>query len=66
MSSKNRINPDHYKTGQPGEPRETSKRETAKAAADEPVKRRNKKSAAEPNFIPGAAPVGETEETEEE
>ena len=58
MSAKNRINPDHYKTGHPGAPREEPK------PGDEqpPVKRRNKNT----NFIPGAAPVGETEETEEQ
>ena len=61
MSAKNKINPDHYKTGHPGAPRETPKND-----GDEPVKRRNKKTSAEPNFIPGAAPVGETEEPEEE
>jgi len=61
MSAKNKINPDHYKTGHPGTPRETPKESSEKA-----VKRRNKKASAEHNFIPGAAPVGETEEREEE
>jgi hypothetical protein len=59
MSAKNKVNPDHYKTGHPGEPRETPKDDAA------PVKRRNRKSD-EPNFIPGAAPVGDTDEPEEE
>ena len=61
MSAKNKINPDHYKTGHPGTPREAPK------DAGEPApKRRNKKTSAEPNFIPGAAPVGETEEDDKE
>jgi hypothetical protein len=60
MSGKNKINPDHYKTGHPGTPREAPKDER-----DQPVTRRNKKTSADPNFIPGAAPVGETEEREE-
>ena len=60
MSAKNKINPDHYKTGRPGAPRETPTNE-----GDEPVKRRNKKTSAEPNFIPGAAPVGEPQEPDE-
>jgi hypothetical protein len=59
MSAKNKVNPDHYKTGHPGEPRETPKDDAA------PVKRRNRKGD-EPNFIPGAAPVGETADEPEE
>jgi hypothetical protein len=70
MSAKNKINPDHYKTGHPGSPRETPKdageRETPKDPGDAPVKRRNKNTSADPNFIPGAAPVGETEEGKDE
>jgi hypothetical protein len=61
MSAKNKINPDHYKTGHPGTPREAPK-----DAADAPAKRRNKKTSAGPNFIPGAAPVGESEEEDKE
>jgi hypothetical protein len=60
MSAKNKVNPDHYKTGHPGEPRESPKDTAA------PVKRRNRKSAEEPNFIPGAAPVGESADTDDE
>jgi hypothetical protein len=58
MSAKNKVNPDHYKTGHPGMPREAPPPD-----AEAAVKRRKK--AAEDNFIPGAAPVGETEEREE-
>lgn len=61
MSAKNRINPDHYKTGDPAPPRETPKNDGGEA-----VKPRKKKTSAQPNFIPGAAPVGETSEPEEE
>ena len=61
MSAKNKVNPDHYKTGHPGQPRETGKDPDGA-----PVKRRNKKTDGAPNFIPGAAPVGETDEPEEE
>ena len=60
MSAKNRINPDHYKTGHPGAPRDEPT-----PADGQPVKRRNKASD-QPNFIPGAAPVGEREEADEE
>jgi hypothetical protein len=60
MSAKNRINPDHYKTGHPGAPRQAPK-----DADEQPVKRRNKKTSQEPNLIPGAAPVGDRDEAEE-
>jgi hypothetical protein len=58
MSAKNKINPDHYKTGHPGTPRETPPDRG-------PVVKRRKKASDDPNFIPGAAPVGETDEAEE-
>ena len=59
MSAKNKINPDHYKTGHPGAPRETPKNDDP-----QPVSRRNKKTSGDANFIPGAAPVGETDKQE--
>lgn len=61
MSAKNRINPDHYKAGDPA-----PAPAPPKADAEATVKRRKKKTDGEPNFIPGAAPVGERQEPQEE
>ena len=60
MSAKNKVNPDHYKTGHPGTPREAPPHD------QEPAGKQRKKVPAKDNFIPGAAPVGETKERDEQ
>jgi hypothetical protein len=66
MSSKNNVNPDHYKVAGRDRPNETippgHDGDPKLEAKAKPAKRRK---AAAPNFIPGAAPVGEKPEEEE-
>ena len=65
MSKKNNVNPDHYKTAG----RDTIDENAAarqNAAAPGGAKRRRKQGDAPPNFIPGAAPVGEANEEKED
>lgn len=56
MSKKINVNPDHYKTAG----RERQGEEVVHAANKQQMgKSRRKKGEGSPNFIPGAAPVGE-------
>ena len=65
MSRKNNVNPDYYKLA--GRDRPSEDVRPAPAAADEPPPRRRKKGdGPPPNLIPGAPPVGERPESEEE
>ena len=62
MSSKNNVNPDHYKTAGRDRPNENIEPEhTGRDIESENRKGRSKPAK---NFIPGAAPVGESEKTE--
>jgi len=65
VSRKNNVNPDYYKLA--GRDRPNEDVPPAPAAADEPPPRRRKKGdGPPPNLIPGAPPVGERPESEEE
>ncbi len=57
MSSKNNVNPDHYKVAGRDRPNEVNP-DKPKPVADDDGKAKRGKPAA--NFIPGAAPVGES------
>jgi len=58
MSSKNNVNPDHYKTGGRDRPGDDAAG-TPPRASDRPRPRRKKGDGPPPNLIPGAPPVGE-------
>ena len=58
MSSKNNVNPDHYKTAGRDRPNESIEPEHL-GRDIETENRRDRKQAK--NFIPGAAPVGESD-----
>ena len=65
MSRKNNVNPDYYKLAGRDRPNEDVP-PAARPAADEPSPRRRKKGdGPPPNLIPGAPPVGERPEAEE-
>ena len=59
MSSKNNVNPDHYKTGGRDRPGEDLPAGTPRPSDERPRARRKKGDAPPPNLIPGAPPVGE-------
>jgi hypothetical protein len=61
MSGKNNVNPDHYKTAGRDRPNETLPpgNDGDVDMRARPDKRRAKRGKPAPNFIPGAAPVGE-------
>jgi hypothetical protein len=58
MSSKNNVNPDHYKVA--GRDRVDDAARARRENAPTDKARRHKGDAPPPNFIPGAPPVGET------
>ena len=60
MSRKNNVNPDHYKVAGRDRPNEVIPPEPANK------ERPPRKDRGGRNFIPGAAPVGESAEAEEE
>ena len=64
MSGKNNVNPDHYKIAGRDRPDDTARarRETPPTGGG----RRKKGNERPPNFIPGAAPVGETPAEDDE
>jgi hypothetical protein len=65
MSSKNNVNPDHYKVA--GRDRPNEHLEPEHTGRDiEAENKRPAKGRRSRNFIPGAAPVGESPETDEE
>ena len=63
MSSKTNVNPDHYKTAGRDRPNESIEPEHL-GRDIETENRRNRKGAK--NFIPGAAPVGESDKKEDD
>ena len=63
MSRKNNVNPDHYKTAGRDRPNEDLKPEHTGHDVESENKRASRGKAA-PNFIPGAAPVGESPKTD--
>jgi hypothetical protein len=69
MSQKNNVNPDHYKVAGRDRPNEVVPPEHAsknKNLESENAKPPKKRRTAPPNFIPGAAPVGESPERDAE
>ena len=64
MSSKNNVNPDHYKVAGRERPNEAIKPEHTGRDVETENKRRPKKRT--PNLIPGAAPVGESPKKDED
>ena len=64
MSHKNNVNPDHYKVAGRDRPNEVIPPEHANRDLESENARPAKKRKAAPNFIPGAAPVGESPEAE--
>jgi hypothetical protein len=65
MSSKNNVNPDHYKVAGRDKPDDNipPQRPVAPAAGKKNPARRDE---APPNFIPGAAPVGKPDDAKPE
>jgi hypothetical protein len=57
MSSKNNVNPDHYKVA--GRHRQDDSARARREMPPTGKARRKKGDPAPPNFIPGAAPAGE-------
>ena len=68
MSGKNNVNPDHYKTAGRDRPNETLPpgNDGDVDMTVKPGGRRGKRGKPAPNFIPGAAPVGEASPSDEE
>jgi len=64
MSGKNNVNPDHYKVA--GRDRPDDNARARREAAPTGGTRRKKGDEPPPNFIPGAAPVGETPAEDDE
>lgn len=58
MSSKNNVNPDHYKAGGRDRPDDAARARRDVPPTGKP--RRRKGDPAPPNLIPGAPPVGES------
>ena len=66
MSGKNNVNPDHYKVAGRDRPNEVIPPEHANKDLESQNARPPKRRKAPPNFIPGAAPVGESPSAEDE
>ena len=70
MSGKNNVNPDYYKLAGRGRPDEevppaTRSGATRSGAAKTTARKRKKGDGPPPNLIPGAPPVGERPESDE-
>ena len=66
MSGKNNVNPDHYKVAGRDRPNEALRPEHVSKDLESQNARPPKKRKAAKNFIPGAAPVGESPSAERE
>jgi hypothetical protein len=66
MSSKNNVNPDHYKTKGRDRPGEDVPAGTPRAKGGRPQARRKKGDGPAPNLIPGAPAVGTRPAPEED
>ena len=66
MSSKNNVNPDHYKVGGRDRPNESIPPGNDGDPKLEAKAKKAKRSKGAPNFVPGAAPVGESAEKDDD
>ena len=65
MSGKNNVNPDYYKLAGRGRPDEEVPPATRSSPEKKPTRRRKKGDGPPANLIPGAPPVGERPESDD-